>query len=77
MSTLVKDLPMSETASKPSRRGFFAGAVATGAAVAAVAALPRVEIAQALPEAVKPPPENGGGYSLSDHVKHYYKTARL
>jgi hypothetical protein len=24
--------------------------------------------------AVRPAPEKGGGYSLSEHVKHYYKT---
>jgi hypothetical protein len=47
----------------PSRRGFFMGAAAAGAAVAAVTALPA--------------PENGGGYSLSEHVKRYYQTARV
>jgi hypothetical protein len=26
---------------------------------------------------VKPAPERGGGYSLSEHVKRYYKTTRL
>jgi hypothetical protein len=25
----------------------------------------------------KPAPEKGGGYSLSDHVKQYYKTTRV
>jgi hypothetical protein len=24
-----------------------------------------------------PAPENGGGYSLSEHVKRYYQTARV
>jgi hypothetical protein len=26
---------------------------------------------------LKPAPEKGGGYSLSEHVKHYYRTTRL
>ena len=62
-----------------SRRGFFLGAAGAGAAVAAVSVLPKVvsapaEVDAAAPVA-KPAPEKGGGYSLSEHVKHYYKTA--
>ena len=62
---------------KPSRRGFFFGAAATGAAVAAVVALPRVAVPQAEILAPLPLPEKGGGYSLSEHVKRYYKTTRI
>ncbi|MET3914728.1 hypothetical protein ABID97_001510 [Variovorax sp. OAS795] len=63
-----------------SRRGFFLGAAGAGAAVAAVSVLPKVvsapaEVEAAAPAAAKPAPEKGGGYSLSEHVKHYYKTA--
>lgn len=62
-----------------SRRGFFVGAASAGAAVAAVSVLPKVTSAPAAVEAatpaLKPAPENGGGYSLSEHVKHYYRTA--
>ena len=68
---------MQDKTATPSRRGFFFGAVATGAAAATVAALPGVrapEVAAAIP---KPPPEKGGGYSLSEHVARYYKTTRL
>lgn len=61
-----------------SRRRFFAGAASVGAVAAAVAVLPRVVDAppevQAAP-VLPPAPENGGGYSLSEHVKHYYRTA--
>jgi cobalamin biosynthesis protein CbiD len=68
---------MQDSQSKPSRRGFFFGAAATGAAAAAIVALPGASAPQvALPE-LKPAPEKGGGYSLSEHVKHYYKTARV
>jgi hypothetical protein len=49
----------------PSRRGFFMGAAATGAAAVAVTAK------------LPPAPENGGGYSLSEHVKRYYQTTRV
>ena len=68
---------MQDSHIKPSRRGFFFGAAATGAAVAAVVSLPGVTApeVQALPP--KPAPENGGGYSLSEHVKRYYKTTRV
>ena len=43
-----------------------------------VAALPGIveapEVANATP-APQPAPEKGGGYTLSEHVKRYYKTA--
>jgi hypothetical protein len=61
----------------PSRRGFFLGAAATGAAAAAIVALPGAQTLDAQPLAIKPAPEKGGGYSLSEHVKHYYRTTRI
>jgi len=68
---------MQDSQPKPSRRGFFFGAAATGAAAAVIVALPGAQLPQAaLPEA-KPAPEKGGGYSLSEHVKRYYKTTRI
>jgi hypothetical protein len=60
-----------------SRRGFFLGAATIGAAAAAVTVLPKVvetDASATTPE-LKPAPEKGGGYSLSEHVKRYYKTA--
>jgi len=59
-----------------SRRGFFFGAASVGAAAAAVTVLPKVapESASAATPVPKPAPEKGGGYTLSEHVKHYYKT---
>lgn len=68
---------MQDNRSKPSRRGFFFGAAATGAAAAAIVALPAVTAPEAALQEPKPAPEKGGGYSLTEHVKHYYKTARV
>jgi len=65
---------MQDSQSKPSRRGFFFGAAATGAAAAAVVAMPGATLPEAAQPARKPAPENGGGYTLSEHVKRYYKT---
>ena len=60
---------------KSSRRRSFAGTAGVGAAAAAVAVLPRVDVPEqvAAPSA-KPAPEKGGGYQLSEHVKRYYRT---
>ena len=68
---------MYNSQTRPSRRGFFFGAAATGAAAAAVVALPRVAVPDASVPSPGPLPERGGGYSLSEHVKRYYKTTRL
>jgi hypothetical protein len=63
--------------SAPSRRGFFMGAAAASAAAVAVTTLPNMG-GQATQIAKLPPaPENGGGYSLSEHVKRYYQTTRV
>jgi len=60
---------------KNSRRRFFAGAAGVGAAAAAVAVLPKVDVSeQAAAPAARPAPEKGGGYQLSEHVKRYYRT---
>ncbi len=68
---------MQDSQPKPSRRGFFFGAAATGAAVAMAVALPGMQVPEAVRQEPKPAPEKGGGYTLSDHVKHYYQTARI
>ncbi len=59
---------------RPSRRGFFVAAAVGGAAAAAVSALPRIAAVEPAAIAPKPAPEKGGGYSLSEHVRRYYKT---
>ncbi|MCJ0765173.1 twin-arginine translocation signal domain-containing protein [Variovorax terrae] len=65
---------MQDSQPQPSRRGFFVGAAAAGAAAAAVTALPRIQAPAPVEPEPRPAPERGGGYSLTDHVKRYYKT---
>ena len=65
---------MHDEQSKPSRRGFFVAAAVGGAAAVAVSALPRVQVPEPAAAIDKPAPEKGGGYSLSEHVRQYYKT---
>jgi hypothetical protein len=74
---------MSQT-DKPTlnRRTVFAGAGAVGAlsALAAATSLTRAVPAAApvvTAEATAAPAADAGGYQLTDHVKHYYATARL
>lgn len=59
------------------RRSLFAGAGTVGAVAAAATLLPTAPTpeVQATPEL--PKPERGGGYTLSEHVKQYYKTTRI
>ncbi len=70
---------MSQPKNGLSRRTLFAGAGTAGAvaAVAGLAVATSGTTQQALPELAKPAPEKGGGYSLSEHVKRYYGTARV
>ena len=69
---------MSQSPSGLSRRTLFAGAGTVGA-LAAVASLtpPSQVISQIQQEELPPVPEKGGGYSLSEHVKRYYRTTRV
>jgi hypothetical protein len=64
---------MSDTQPTASRRGFFLSATAAGAAVASASLIGKSEPTVVV-EALKPAPEKGGGYTLSAHVKQYYKT---
>ena len=61
----------------PTRRRFFAGAATVGVAAAAATALPGVATQTVATQTLPTPPENGGGYSLSEHVKRYYQTTRV
>jgi hypothetical protein len=68
---------MKATKSAPGRRGFLLGAGAAGAAGAAVIATKGT--LPAAPEAPKPQKhaKGGGGYHVTDHVRHYYKTTTI
>jgi hypothetical protein len=68
---------MSKTDNKLSRRTLFAGAATTGVVAAAAGLLPAAREAVPAPVQAKEPPERGGGYELSEHVKRYYQTTRL
>jgi hypothetical protein len=68
---------MDQPRSKLSRRQVFAGAGSAGALAAVAAVLPRpAEPPQAKTEP-RPAPERGGGYQETQHVLHYYQTARV
>jgi len=60
------------------RRAVFAGATTVGALAAVASLLPTgpssAPVAEAQP---KEPPQRGGGYALTDHVKQYYQTTRV
>jgi hypothetical protein len=68
---------MNQPPSKLSRRTVFVGAGTVGAMAAAASLLPSVQSAVSAPAALPKAPANGGGYSLTDHVKQYYQTARV
>jgi hypothetical protein len=58
------------------RRTLFAGASTVGALAAVATVLPRVT-SEPETAVTRPAPTRGGGYSLSEHVKHYYRTTRI
>jgi hypothetical protein len=61
-----------------SRRTVFTGVGAVGAVAAVASLLPgSAPESQAPAQEARPVPTRGGGYTLSEHVKHYYKTTRV
>ena len=69
---------MSQPKSKLSRRTLFAGAGTVGALAAAATVLPRIaQEAAPIAQPLQAPPEKGGGYQLTDHVKRYYKSTLI
>jgi hypothetical protein len=59
------------------RRSLFAGATTVGAVAAAATLLPGLPEAEPQAAPALPKPERGGGYTLTEHVKQYYKTTRI
>lgn len=69
---------MSSSNSRLSRRTLFAGAGTAGVLAVAASALPlSKQVAPAATGQAMPKPQRGGGYSLSEHVQHYYRTTRV
>ncbi len=60
-----------------SRRSLFAGAGTVGAVAAAATLIPAVQREPEAAASARAKPERGGGYTLSEHVKHYYRTTRI
>lgn len=61
-----------------SRRAFFSGAATVGVAAAVATVVPTVTSTDTVEaNALPPAPDNGGGYTLSEHVKRYYQTASV
>lgn len=69
--------PQPESRGRLNRRTLFAGAGTAGALAAAASLLPGTQGTPEPEASVRPAPERGGGYSLTDHVKQYYKTTRI
>lgn len=67
-----------DSRSKLSRRRVFAGAGTVGALAAVATVLPTTPRAPE-PAAAEPgpAPERDGGYRLTEHVKRYYRTAKV
>lgn len=68
---------MSDSNSKINRRHVMAGAGAVGAAAVVASVVGPMGANTAVNPAVADKPAKGGGYRLSEHVKHYYQTARV
>ena len=68
---------MNQPPSTLSRRKVFVGAGTVGAIAAAASLLPSAREAVTAPAGLPKAPPNGGGYSLSEHVRQYYQTARV
>lgn len=68
---------MTEPSKTVSRRKLFAGASALGAVAATASLVPGIKTEVSDAVVVKAPPAKGGGYTLSEHVKQYYKTTLI
>ena len=60
-----------------SRRKLFAGATGIGAVAVAATMLPAITKEPGPAAVAKVAPLKGGGYTLSEHVKQYYKSALI
>ncbi len=60
-----------------SRRVLFAGAGTAGALAAVATMLPKATKTVESKTEAPAVPTKGGGYSVTEHVQHYYKTTRI
>jgi hypothetical protein len=74
-----EDLSMNDSKPALGRRTLMGGSAAAAAAVAGTAWLGRATPPAVAEKVAAPvaPPEKGGGYQVTEHVKHYYRTARI
>ena len=68
---------MTKAQARPSRRGFFMGASAVTAVAAVATVSQKLATSETAAPTTQPAPERGGGYNLSEHIKRYYRTARV
>ncbi len=68
---------MKQASNTPSRRAVLVGAGTGGALAAAASLLPAARESASVVPAPPKAPANGGGYTLSEHVRQYYQTARV
>ncbi len=68
---------MSSNQNQASRRRFFLGAGAVGAATVVATVATQLPSVPAQAQAEMPPPERGGGYKVSEHIQRYYRSARV
>jgi F420-0:gamma-glutamyl ligase len=66
-----------QPAEQVSRRRLFVGASTVGAMAAAATLVPGIGADNTPAPVVKIVPLKGGGYTLSEHVKQYYKTTLI
>ncbi len=69
--------PAAEPAGSVSRRRLFAGAGTVGALAAAASVLPLSRPEEAAVAQAEPAGEAPGGYRVTEHIQHYYQTARV
>ncbi|MEA3395442.1 MAG: formate dehydrogenase [Pseudomonadota bacterium] len=68
---------MSQSPGKLSRRTLFAGAGTAGAVATVASLMPAVQPVAPVGHEPTVAPSKGGGYSLTEHVKRYYKTTLI
>jgi hypothetical protein len=77
MSSSTQTQAATEPATALSRRRLFAGAGTVGALAAAASVLPLARPDETVAAQAEPAGEAPGGYRVTEHIQHYYQTARV